>query len=386
MRRATRPTAIDLFCGVGGMSLGFEQAGFDVVAAFDCDERNIRAYARNFAHASAHRVDLRKTSGDELRDMAGLGKRAVDVLIGGPPCQGFSLMGKRDPEDPRSSLLYDFARLVRQVQPRYFVMENVAGLMSGGARAFLDSFLRRVKRAGYDVVESVEALDAADFGVPQRRKRVFVLGCKRGEGLPEYPKRNGDAAPCPTVWDAIGDLPNIDDFPELLETGVFEGALGTPSRYAAILRGERKNGRDKSRPPRNERSGVSGCARTRHQAKTVRRFARTQPGTTEPVSRFYRLHRDGVSTALRAGTGPDRGSFMAPRPIHPVQPRCITVREGARLHSFPDWMQFDATKWHGFRQVGNAVPALLARAVAKEVLTVGFIRRTRDCRVRRDRV
>ncbi|MFO8014555.1 MAG: DNA cytosine methyltransferase [Phycisphaerae bacterium] len=364
MRRATRPTAIDLFCGVGGMSLGFEQAGFDVVAAFDSDDRNVRAYARNFPHASTHRVDLRKTSGDELREMAGLGKCTVDVLIGGPPCQGFSLMGKRDPQDPRSSLLYDFARLVRQIEPRYFVMENVAGLMSGTARAFLDSFLRRVKRAGYDVVEPVATLDAFDFGVPQRRKRVFVLGAKRGEEHPEYPKRNGDAESCPTVWDAIGDLPNVDDFPELLETDVFEGPLGGPSRYAAILRGERKNGRHRSRPPAGKQVGLSGCARTRHQAKTVKRFANTKPGTTEPVSRFYRLPKDGVSTALRAGTGPDRGSFMAPRPIHPMHPRCITVREGARLHSFPDWMQFDATKWRGFRQVGNAVPATLACSVA----------------------
>jgi DNA (cytosine-5)-methyltransferase 1 len=244
-------------------------------------------------------------------------------------------------------------------------MENVAGLMSGGARAFLDSFLRRVKRAGYDVVEPVATLDASDFGVPQRRKRVFVLGAKRGEGLPEYPQRNGQSAP--TVWDAIGDLPNVDDFPELLETDFFEGALGTPSRYAAILRGERKNGRDLSRPPREKRDGLSGCARTRHQPKTVKRFARTRPGTTEPVSRFYRLPKDGVSTALRAGTGPDRGSFMAPRPIHPVHARCITVREGARLHSFPDWMEFDATKWHGFRQVGNAVPPALGRFVAGQI-------------------
>lgn len=385
MRRTSRPTAIDVFCGVGGMSLGFEQAGFDVAAAFDRDDRNVRAYARNFPHAAAHRVDLHRASGDELRTMAGLGRRTVDVLIGGPPCQGFSLIGKRDPGDPRSSLLYDFARLVRELEPRYLVMENVAGLMSGSARAYLDSFLRRVKRAGYDVVEPVRMLDASDFGVPQRRKRAFVLGARRGEELPDYPKRNGDGTLRPTVWDAIGDLPNVDDFPELLESDVFDGPLGKASQYAAVLRGERKDAPDKSRPPAEKHAGLSGCARTRHQAKTVERFAETQPGTTEPVSRFYRLHKDGVSTALRAGTGPDRGSFMAPRPIHPVHPRCITVREGARLHSFPDWMQFDSTKWHGFRQVGNAVPVLLARAIARQVLTVGLVRRTPNPRAQIDR-
>ena len=368
MVKSARPKAIDLFCGVGGMSLGFEQAGFDVVAGFDADERSLRAYARNFPHAAARQTDLRKVSGDVVRTLAGIGHRTVDVVFGGPPCQGFSLMGKRSPDDPRNSLIFDFARLVRQMRPRYFVMENVTGLMSGSCREHLESFLRRVKRAGYNVTAPIAVLDACGLGVPQRRKRVFVLGARRGETQQQYPKSNGQSLASPTVWDAIGDLPNVDDFPGLLEADVFGGALDKPSDYAAILRGEAVDAADRSRPPRRNSTGLSGCARTQHRPETVARFAATEPGTSEPVSRFYRLAKVGLSSALRAGTGPDRGSFMAPRPIHPVHPRCITVREGARLHSFPDWFSFDSTKWHGFRQIGNAVPPLLARAVANSLM------------------
>lgn len=363
-----RPIGIDLFCGGGGMSLGFERAGFEVVAAFDSDRRHVEAYARNFPETKVFVVDLAKTPGSKLRNLAGLNGKRIDVLFGGPPCQGFSLIGKRRPRDPRNLLLYEFARLIRQLRPRFFVVENVPGLISGKAQAYLKSFLRRTKRAGYVVIEPVATLNASDFGVPQRRKRIFIIGANKGEVLPSYPEVNSEPDLRPTVWDAIGDLPCVDKFPHLLRNDVVRSRLGKPSHYAAVLRGEAPDPHDKSKKRNAYHDGLTGCARSRHSPVTVARFAATQPGKPEPISRFQRLAKDGIAPALRAGTGPDRGSFMAPRPIHPVYPRCITVREAARLHSFPDAFLFDSTRWHAFRQIGSSVPPFLARAVATAIL------------------
>jgi DNA (cytosine-5)-methyltransferase 1 len=144
--------------------------------------------------------------------------------------------------------------------------------------------------------------------------------------------------------------------------------LGKASAYAKVLRCEVPDPHDKSHHRSRNGNGLSGCSRTVHTAKTITRFRNTKQGCSEQVSRFFRLAKDGLAPTLRAGTGPEQGSFMAPRPIHPFQDRCITVREAARLHSFPDWFHFHPTKWHAFRQIGNSVPPRLARAVARSVL------------------
>jgi DNA (cytosine-5)-methyltransferase 1 len=366
-----RPIGIDLFCGAGGMSLGFEQAGFDVVAAVDHDPVHVATYALNFPACATLQADLSCISGQELRDRTGLSDRRIDVVFGGPPCGGFSMIGRRRTDDPRNDLLLHFARLVDELRPSSFVVENVEGLLKGPARFVLDTFVSRVDRAGYSVVTPIVSLDASDFGVPQGRRRVFVVGAEARSWTFSYPRvtpRPNGAARQTTVWDAIGDLPNVDERDELFASDTYYGELGKArSRYARILRGEVADPEDRSLRQREPRDGLSGCLRTAHKAATVRRFAATKPGSYEPTSRFYRLPLDGLCPTLRAGSERDRGSFTAPRPIHPLQPRCITVREGARLQSFPDWMDFHPTKWHGFRQVGNAVPPLLARAVAAAV-------------------
>ena len=373
---------IDLFCGVGGMSLGFEQAGLNVVAAFDSDEIHVSTYRENFPSCKVVRADLSKTTGAEIRRASGLThNKMIDVVFGGPPCQGFSLIGKRDLKDRRNRLILDFIRIVRELRPRYFVVENVAGLLVGEAQNVLRSFIRRAKLAGYSVREPVRSLCASDFAIPQCRERVFILGCRRGLILPEYPL----ASPCrstdnggggPFVWDAIGDLPNVEDIGYLTEGDVLRRRLGRPSPYAAVLRGAVADSEDRSVPRKLDGKGLSGCMRTLHSVETVKRFAATLPGTRERVSRFYRLKKDGLANTLRAGTGPSHGSHTAARPIHPVHPRCITVREAARLHSFPDWFQFHATKWHGFRQVGNAVPPLMGRGVARRVVEASGLSHT----------
>lgn len=368
-----RPIGVDLFCGAGGMSLGFEQAGFDIIAAVDSDPIHVTTHSENFLECQTILADLSLLSGDELRSKAGLGEKQIDVVFGGPPCGGFSVIGKRRADDPRNQLLLHFTRLVDELSPRYFVVENVEGLLIDPMTEILEAFLQCVDQVGYSVVAPVQTLNASEFGVPQRRRRIFILGYEKGLPAPQYPisplTEDGDGDQhCPTVWDAISDLPNIDDLEELVENDVYYGELEhTESRYAKFLRGEVRDPYDCSNDRKRNDDGLTGCLRTAHTSETVRRFAATDPGTYEPVSRFYRLTKDGLSPTLRAGTGQSYGSFTAPRPIHPVQPRCISVREGARLHSFPDWFLFHPTKWHGFRQVGISVPPLLARVIAAAV-------------------
>jgi DNA (cytosine-5)-methyltransferase 1 len=370
-----RPIAIALFSGAGGMSLGFEQAGFDIPIAIEVDLIHAKTYQINFPNCCILNKDISKINGTEVFTKTVLKSKNIDVLFGGPPCQGFSLIGKRRADDSRNKLVYQFARLVGEIRPNYFVMENVEGFLLGKASEVADSFIRRVKKAGYSIVTPIQTLDASDFKVPQKRKRVFILGFKKDLAAPIYPKpirqnKINKNVYYPCVWDAIGDLPNVDEFDFLIKTDVYSGCLGIASDYALILRGEKRDFNDRSKKRKKSIKGLTGCLRIQHKPKTIERFVKTAPGCIEPISRYHRLSKDGLAPTLRAGTGSSNGSYTAPRPIHPVYSRCITVREAARLHSYPDWFQFHPTKWHGFRQVGNSVPPLLARAVAKSIIKV----------------
>lgn len=366
-----KPTAVELFCGVGGMTLGFEQAKFDVLAAFDIEERNVATHQRNFPRTSCHVADLSKETGESLRKTATLGDRAIDVVFGGPPCQGFSVGGTQDVDDERNLLVYEFWRLVRQLRPRYFVMENVRGLLAEHAAPILDSFRLRVRRGGYRLVEPIRTLNAADFGVPQVRVRTFVLGYREDQPPLEYPTApKFEKGTKPVVRDAFEALPAVDDYPALFDDDVFRGQLDRPTNlYARLMRGLHRDDLDHSEPRPIPRRRITGCLRTRHSEETVERFRDTAPGEAEPVSRYIRLSWDGVSTTIRAGTDRKHGAHTAPRPIHPSLPRCITSREAARLHSLPDWFLFHGNRWHDFRQIGNSVPPFLARAVARSVRT-----------------
>ena len=351
-----RPIAVDLFCGAGGMSLGFHRAGFDVRVAIDVDQRNVTTYQENFPGAQVLQADMNTLEPDRIAQH--LPKRAtVDVVFGGPPCQGFSLIGKRAPNDERNKLIFAFARILRDIRPKFFVLENVPGLRSGTMATQLERFIRLVRKFGYQV-HTPSILDSLNFGVPQRRVRLFIIGALNGQAVPALPAPLGARV---TVWDAISDLPEVSEYPELLESDRYNGVLAMPSsQYAEALS-------DRDSRVKWQRQGLGGCRRTQHSEKVVKRFEATHPGSMESVSRFHRLSGAGISPTLRAGTGPDNGSHTAPRPIHPIAPRCITTREAARLHSFPDWFEFHETKWHGFKQVGNSVPPLLAYAVASQL-------------------
>jgi DNA (cytosine-5)-methyltransferase 1 len=381
-----RPVAIDLFAGVGGLSLGFEQAGFDVVAAVEFDPIHAAVHKLNFPSCEVICCDVRTLSGREIRSSAGLGNRLIDVVFGGPPCQGFSLMGHRVLEDPRNSLIFHFLRLVGELKPRTFVMENVPGMATGSHTALLSELIDQFKALGYKVRQPHRILNASNYGVPQDRKRLFLIGARSDTFLPDYPapvtlppwnvygaSANGSldlALPlCPTAKDALGDLPDIGEFDSLFQTDELKHKLGRGSRYSMLLRNPVNDPSDYSYPREWDRSVLTGFLRADHTLQSMKRFRSTLPGTTEPISRFFRIPLDGICNTLRAGTATDRGAFSAPRPIHPVHARCISVREAARLHSYPDWFRFHRTIWHGFRQIGNSVPPFLGRAVGSRIMS-----------------
>lgn len=370
----SRLTAIDLFSGVGGLALGFEQAGFDILAAVEIDPVHCAVHRYNFPETGVIPRSVSRVGAAEVRAIAGLGNREIDCVFGGPPCQGFSLIGHRVFDDPRNSLVLDFVRLVADLRARTFVFENVKGLTIGRHKAFLRELIEEFDRAGYEVRLPWQVLNAENYSVPQHRERLILIGARKGSRVPTYPKLQTVAADGeatldgevgPTCFDAIGDLPDADLYERLLEVDeVGSAAFGYPTRYAAELRGQ-ANGSWHFGHVRNWNPQVlTASARTLHSEISRRRFSETRPGEVEPISRFYKLDKNGLSNTLRAGTDGARGAFTSPRPIHYEHPRCVTVREMARLHGFPDWFRLHATKWHGARQVGNAVPPPLARAIA----------------------
>ncbi len=369
-----RPIGVDLFSGVGGMSLGFEQAGFDVVAAVEIDPIHAAAHAFNFPETTVIAQSVQAVTGRDIRTLAGLGDRKVDVVFGGAPCQGFSMIGKRALDDPRNALVRDFVRIVRELDASYFVFENVKGITVGRHRAFLDELIAEFVAAGYGVETRWQVLNAASFGVPQNRERLILMGAKKGLALPRYPQAvtrpaGSKLSPLPegpSCRDALGDLPDAEKFEQLNTTdSVATSSWGTPSEYATEMRCRTNDSWHLGYVRCWEPNILTSSARTEHTEISRRRFANTTPGDVEPISRFFRLPPDGVSNTLRAGTDAARGAFTSPRPIHYKHERCITVREMARLHGFPDWFRLHETKWHGARQVGNAVPPPLARVVAE---------------------
>ncbi len=362
------------------MSLGFEQAGFDVAAAVEYDPIHCTTHEFNFPRCAAICRSVADIDGQYLRSHSRIGDHAVDVVFGGAPCQGFSMIGKRALDDPRNSLVYHFVRLVVELKASFFVFENVRGLTVGAHKKFLEEIIGEFGKNGYRVVEDYQVLNAAHHGVPQNRQRLFLLGARKGFPLPQYPeathetpkKENGHAGslflqPAPTVWDALRDLPEADDYDELLHRDWVRAKFKRSTVYSAPLRGDADDPEDYSEPRQFDGGLLTSSLRTVHTDLSKRRFLETRHGDTEPVSRFHKLDPKGICNTIRAGTASDHGAFTSPRPIHPYSPRCITVREAARLHSYPDWFRFHVTKWHGFRQIGNSVPPLLARAVASKV-------------------
>lgn len=363
----TRPIAVDLFAGAGGLSLGFEQAGFDIMASVEIDPIHCSAHKYNFPMCKTICRSVVDVTGEYVREVSGIGEKEIDVVIGGAPCQGFSLIGKRALDDDRNKLVYHYVRLVLELKPKYFVFENVKGLTVGKHKQFLVEIMDAFKDGGYDVVSDYKVLNAADYGVPQDRRRLFLMGGRKGIALPSYPEPLSIRT---TVGDAIGDIPDAEKYPELWGRDWVYAKFGEQSLYSSYLHGVGKDPSDFSYPRIFNKDKLTCSLLTDHSDISRGRFVETLPDTVEPISRFKKLSMNGLCNTLRAGTASDRGAFTSPRPIHPIYPRVITVREAARLHSYPDWFRFHVTKWHGFRQVGNSVPPMLARSVGLQIMKV----------------
>lgn len=360
------PKVLDLFSGVGGMSLGASQAGFTVIGAVELDPIAISSHQVNFPKTAHMNADISTLKSQDFLESFKIKKGELTGIIGGPPCQGFSTMGKQSVGDPRNSLFIHFFRIVNELTPDFFVAENVPGILDQKFDNIREEALKLVSRS-YDIYEPLQ-ISANEVGAPTTRKRIFFVGVKKQNNISLYDDLvvNNTSSPV-YVRDAFQGLP--------LEVAINEGAWTKIN-----LDGNNAYNRVISKAISSELVGdfyakeryfvfneVSGMIGTNHRPNVVSRFSNVPPGGIDKVSRAPRLDPNGFSPTLRAGTDKDKGSYQAVRPIHPIQNRVITPREAARLQGFPDWFQFHKTKWHSFRQIGNSVSPIVAKYILRKI-------------------
>lgn len=340
----TKPTVLDLFCGCGGLSLGFIQAGFDVKLGIDAWGDAIKTFSSSHSDAQGIVADLFTVSPQEIAHQTGL--HNIDVIIGGPPCQGFSIAGKRMIDDERNQLYKSFVEFVKFYQPKAFLMENVPNMMSIGKGIIKEQITQDFEELGYTVYSKI--LMASDFGVPQNRRRAFFIGFKQHCDF-EFPKVLEHKKI--TSFEAISDLPDYsvndgDNYP-----------LSIESNYQKIMREKSK--------------GLFNHQITIHNEKTINIIALVPDGgnykdlpeelrNTRNVNiAWTRLNSQKPSFTIDTGHN---------HHFHYKFNRVPTVRESARIQSFPDDFIFLGTKTSQLKQVGNAVPPMLAKILAMQVL------------------
>lgn len=302
--------ALDLFAGAGGFTQGMKQAGVITVGAVEYNGAAVETYNLNHAYTVAVK-DRHYCTQEDIRNVFTLGfsKGEIDLVYGSPPCQGFSSQGKRIPGDPRNDLVWEFFRVIHDVRPRYFVMENVEGV-----KKVLPVVTNWIRERGYEVLDPW-VLNAYDYGVPQNRRRLFLVGHLPGTPAPPKP------LPVPhiekvTAGEALAKLTSSWD----ADTWTRERAL--------------------------------------HTYEVEQRFERCPPGTKEPISRFMRVAYGSPAPTVLA----------ASRLIHPIKPRILTPREVACLQSFPDDYLWPTSKVQAYLQVGNSVPPKLGEAVGRAIM------------------
>lgn len=358
-------TVIDLFCGAGGFSQGFYQAGFKVLLGIDNDEEAIKTYGSNFPNSKSILADMRKMTGSSILSLARVEADKVDVIIGGPPCQGFSLSGKREIDDERNSLYLSFHRIVDEIRPKIFVMENVPGMVNLFKGQIKEKIISDFEKIGYKVF--LKILTASDYGVPQHRKRAFFVGLnldKYSEECFEYPlPEYGDGEnlnglfplkPFVTTEQAISDLDFVPD-DEILQ-GPIDYRKAPENEY-------QKSMRTGSRSLNNHEIIL-------HKEKTRKIVSMVPDGgnykdlpqelwTTRKVHIAW-TRMNSKKPCFTIDTGHNHH-------FHYRANRVPTVRESARIQSFPDKFIFTGKKTSQLRQVGNAVPPLMAEALAKKI-------------------
>jgi len=361
-----RPLVLDLFCGCGGFSLGAELAGFHSIAAVDIDSTLQSAYKRNFPRTKAIEGNVSDIFVNDWRHIIGSTRPAG--IIGGPPCQGFSRIGRRQKDDPRNNLVHHYYRHVKELRPKFFVMENVQGLLDGDNIETLMTGIEQVSD-NYTVIGPF-VVNAADYGAATNRVRVIVIGFDSDEmeplGIEQFLIKRTPTS----VRDAIFDLPST--VPDLKDPTAYGWAKyprrRNISEYARMMRELPHAGLGNDEAIAYLRKGyVSGLLETKHTPHVAERYKNAVVGKIDPISKSHKLRWDGLSPTLRAGTGSDRGSFQAVRPLHPSEGRVITVREAARIQGFPDWFTFHPTKWHSFRMIGNSVSPIVSTAIMTQI-------------------
>lgn len=338
---------IDLFCGCGGLSYGFQEAGFNVLLGIDNDQKALETFELNHKDAKSICGDITSIHYEDIKRL--IGNTSIDLIVGGPPCQGMSLSGPRMFNDPRNKLYLSYIRLVKEIQPKAFVIENVPGLASLFNGKIRESILDEFNKLGYTVVD--EILISSDYGVPQNRKRIVFVGLK-GDNKFNFPPKQTDKVSCEM---ALSDLPPLEDD---LGSEIAEYYTDIKNKYQRLMR--KNSNKVLNHIAANHSEQVKhiislvpdGCnykslpeefikSRNFHVAWT--RFASNKPAPT--IDTGHRHH------------------------FHYKYNRVPTVRECARLQSFPDDFKFLGNKTQQFRQVGNAVPPLMAREIAKSLLT-----------------
>ncbi len=374
-----KPKVIALFAGAGGLSLGFKMAGFDIVLATDFDKAVEITYKHNNPNTKFIRADIRKVHAEDLLSPAGIKPEEIDLLIGGPPCQGFSLANQQSRflDNPNNQLFKDFIRLVKEIRPRWFLMENVVGLLRMKKGAIRDEIVEEFEKLGYTTVTQV--LRAIDYGVPQIRERIFFVGNSEGKAF-QYPKATHfelnpyQAAVSPhkafvTVKEAIWDLPNLNNEFGSDEMMYDSEKTPEPGTFAFKMR----NGAEKLFNHRATRNGPEVVKRYKYISqgenwssipeKLMKSWRSIPPEEIAKVSHsslYKRLDENKPSITV--------ANFRKSMIIHPWEDRGLTVREAARLQSFFDTYRFLGSFSAQQQQVANAVPPLLAKAVAEQIM------------------
>ena len=374
------PNIIDLFAGAGGLSLGAARAGFNVSAAVEIDTHAIESHRTNFPHTIHIQRDIMTLNGQKLLRLAGIHQEELTGIIGGPPCQGFSSIGHGNVNDLRNRLFIKFFELIEELQPTFFLAENVPGIMNSKYDDIRNEAFRHVRN--YNMLEPI-CVKANEYGAPTTRMRYFFVGylldgqiepitandiigmqvCnnertnvrKALEGLPgdiRYRKKNSSGRKKLTQnYSNTEDQHEQSDFFYQRVTGMIPNNVGN-QKYINAYR---------------IRHIVNGFYPTKHTIDVRARYARLAFGQQDQVSKSTRLDPEGYCPTLRAGTGPEKGSYQAVRPIHYNYARVITPREAARLQGFPDWYKLPDTIWHGFRQIGNSVSPIVAERVLSAI-------------------
>ena len=336
---------LDLFCGCGGLSYGFESVGFNIVLGIDNDKKALETFELNHKNSKSICEDITTIHAEDINRI--IGGKQIDVIIGGPPCQGMSLSGPRKFDDPRNKLYLSYIRLVEEIQPKAFVIENVPGLVSLFNGQIKDSIIERLTALGYNIQYKI--LCAADYGVPQSRRRVVFVGLKKGEFV--YPEINDNQVTCEM---ALSDLPPLVD--ELGEEEQ-EYATNATCDYQKLMR-------KRSNAVRNHIAAT-------HSDK-VKNIISMVPdgGNYKDLPEPYRSSRNFHVAWTRFNSQKPAPTIDTGHRhhFHYKYDRVPTVRECARLQSFPDDFIFLGNKTQQFRQVGNAVPPLMAQAIAKQLL------------------